>query len=247
MGTGSLKFAIRMLVLAVVLFWGNTPATATFYGEVPSAGMHALEFKHGKYRIYLPSSYDGTTRYPLVIVASIISRVQAVDPQEIMQSWSDLADTRGYIVLLPIAGGVYGKVEEWYIDLVKEVEKTFTVDRYRVLLTGFGDSAQFAIYLGVTFPEEFTAVSPVAGTLRGDFRQFMHFKAGKRPQFFFISGSEDAIVTPAKVCEAVEELKGKGYDVQFQEIDGIGHHYSEEITTCIADWFDSLSKNKVEG
>ena len=219
------------------------PLGATFYGAGPSGGLQEMKFRNGKYVVYLPPDFNSNSRYPLVFLPCVnFSGRDAIDPGQLMQSWGNVAHEREYVVVLALAGGVFVQLDQWYKALLAEIKPIFSIDRSRVLVTGFGDGAHYALHLGVTYPEEFTAVGPVAGSIEGWWKGFMRFKKTNRPKFYFLSGTEDKIITPDEVEKTVSKMEGKGYSVKFEKLEGIGHVYSDEIALKIADWFDNLKK-----
>jgi len=216
---------------------------ATFYGENPGPGLHEQKLKNGRYLVYLPAGYSQIARYPLVILSHSDPDGNAtVDPQALMKSWVALADARGYIIALPLAGGVFFAIDEWYLEALEMIKSYYAADPRRVLVTGFGTGGHYALHLGVTYPGEFTAVSPVAGTFEGWWKGLMKFKGGNRPKFYFLAGANDSRVPPSKVKAAADEMRQKGYSAEFEELANLGHAYSDEMTVKIADWFDGLKK-----
>lgn len=219
------------------------PLGATFYGDV-SSGQHEMKFRNGRYLVYLPPGFNSNSRFPLVFIPYInfSGRGMTVEPGELMQIWKNIADQRKYVVILANAGGVFIKLDEWYEGLIQEIKPMFSIDRKRVLVTGFGDGAHYAIHLGTSYPEEFTAVAPLAGTLEGWWKGLMRFKKSNPPSFYFLSGAQDTIVPSDQVETTAKEMEKKGYAVRFERLEGIGHTYTDEIAVKIADWFDSLTK-----
>lgn len=239
-GWGSLVF----LALSVSLI---KPLSATFYGENPGPGLHEHQIKNGNCLVYLPKGFDPNRRYPLVVLSHVAPNgMSDVDPDAFLESWSKQADLRGYIVALPLAGGVFVLIDDWYKEALETVKMYYPVDPRKVLLTGFGAGAHYAIHFGATYPEQFTGVSPVAGTLDGWWRTMIRFKKGNRPQFYFLGGAQDRVVPAAKVQETAKDLEEKGYSVRFEELQDLGHSYTDEVTLKVADWFDSLPKKTIE-
>jgi len=228
-----------LTLLILTLFPGSS--NATFYGEVPRAGLHEQPFENGRYLVYLPTGYDQKNRYPLVLISNIYLGVPEVELNELMDPWMQLADERKYIVVLPIAGGVFPLVDKWYLALLDTLKDAYSIDSSRVLLTGFGAGAHYAIHLGATQPKLFRAVSPVAGILHDMVNSGTYFAKRNRPDFYFLSGAEDKQTPPEEVRAVADLMRDKGYSVRFEKLAGLGHVYVPEFASKVADWFDQLS------
>lgn len=204
-------------------------------------GFHDIEFKNAHYLVFLPMNFDPERKHTLIVISFMYNKVTEIEPQALMDAWTHLAEEREYVLILPMVGGIDDKIIEWYRDLLKEVKARYSINRSHILLTSFGEGADFAFYIGTTFPEEFSAVSPVSGSLKGTWGRKIHFKKRDRLPFYIFSGQKDSKVSPDKVRDSAETLKQKGYEVTYEEVSGMGHEYPEAVTQKIADWFDNLA------
>lgn len=243
-------FVCRLFLFAAsfvtVIFLADFPVqAATFFGENPEPGLHEELFRKGSYLIYLPPGYDPSTRYPLVVLSHMNEGGTVdVDPEDLIRLWMKPAEQRGYIVAMPLVGGVPEMIDPWYDEVLSRIEQLYSVDRKRILLTGLGGGAHYALHLALTHPEEFTGVSPVAGTFEGLWTGQMQFRKGARPAFYFLAGRKDTGMPAEKVRQTVDEMRRGGYSVQFEIMEGIGHEYPDKFITKVANWFDSLP-NKI--
>ncbi|MSR78132.1 MAG: hypothetical protein EXS63_07935 [Candidatus Omnitrophica bacterium] len=232
---------ISILVLSLLLLMPFSHLSASAAVEELQPGLHTVPYKNAEYMVFLPLSFSPEKKYPLIVISYIYTGVKDIDPSEMMDSWSRVAEEREYVVVLPIVGGIDEKIIEWYRDLLKDVKARYSINRSHVLLTGFGDGAHFAYYLGTTIPEEFSAVSPVAGTLKGSWERRIYFKKSDRRPFLILSGAADSKVPSRAIQESAEKLKSQGYDVSYEELPGEGHTYSDTTVQKIADWFGNLA------
>lgn len=153
------KILSRICLIALLLFEPFRLLQATFYGEPPRPGLHEYSFRNGQYYIYLPAGYNQEKQYPLVVLSYIYLGESEIDPHRFMESWISLADTRNYIVILPMGGGDPRFTDAWYLDFLKAIRELYAIDPSRILLTGFGAGAHYALHLGASYPDEFRAVS----------------------------------------------------------------------------------------
>jgi predicted esterase len=233
-------FVIFLILLSSLLI---KPCEATYFGEPPRPGLHEYEHKKGTYLVYYPPGYNPNLRYPVVVISYInFEGENEIESSELLSRWSRLSNERGYVVVLPLGGGVITRVDEWFRDLLKYLKVQYGLKRSRTLITGFGTGGHYALHLGLSYPKEFGLVSAVASSFEGPWEKMLFFKRGERAEFYLISGDQDSKTPIEKARKAAETLKAKGYSVQLEELKGVDHRYSEEIARKIADWFDDRLK-----
>lgn len=235
------KLVGGICLMALLFFGPATSLHATFYSESPRPGLNQYPFKRGSYYIYLPQNYNQEHQYSLILLSHIYIGEPEIEPQKLMESWIQLADRRNYIVILPVGGGDFRFIDAWYQEFLGMVRSTYAIDESRILLTGFGAGAHYALHFGATYPERFRAVSPVAGILEGYWKELTRFPNGNRPDFYFLVGARDTQVSPDQVQALARWMEKEGYSVRFETLEGIDHSYSYEFTQRIADWFDKLN------
>lgn len=235
-----MKFRFIALLIPAFIFCSPINA-ATFYGENPGAGIHEEQFNNGWIYVYLPTGYDPNKRYPL-IVFSMMSEAGNMDihPDDFARPWIKQADKNNYIVATFFVNGTMEMIDPWYLKAINKVKNQYAVDKSRVLITGFGEGANYAIHLGVSYPKEFTGVVPVAGIVEGAWKPYMKFKTQARPEFFFLAGANDDLFPPAAIEKSAEGLKKRGYIVKFETLEKTGHEYAIEFTEKTSEWFESL-------
>jgi phospholipase/carboxylesterase len=151
------------------------------------------------------------------------------------------ADSLGMVLMAPdaraptwdILVGGFGPDVAFIDDALNVVFKHATVDRNRVALSGFSDGASYALSLGLANGDLFThliAWSPgflAPVTPHGS------------PLIFVSHGIRDGIL-PIDVTSRrlVPDLQGAGYDVIYEEFDGL-HEIPPELARGAFEWFVS--------
>src|SRR5439155_17012023 len=125
-------------------------------------------FRRGaSYQVMLPPEYQPGRLYPVLIALHDAGE----RPEVMIRRWSALAEQNGYFLVVPqweqSVRGLYGYSAEEHAaltDVVRDLRRRFAVDSDRIFLTGFGEGANMAYDVGLSHPDLFAGVLPVAGT-----------------------------------------------------------------------------------
>ena len=147
--------------------------------------------------------------------------------------WRGPAGQLGAIIAAPqgerrigsgFAWGDVDKADAVLLETIEKVEELYSVDRDRIILTGFSQGGFIAMALGVRHPELFAGVIPIAGPYVPGIDAPTQV-AGDFPKYYFIVGSRDR--TAEEVRRAAEDFAAAGYEVELKVISGIGHTVPE--------------------
>ncbi|MGC9454211.1 MAG: alpha/beta hydrolase-fold protein [Phycisphaerae bacterium] len=122
------------------------------------------------YWLYVPSYYDGSRQWPLVITLHGTHGWDSSWAQ--MKEWKHLAEQQGFIVAAPDLRSVQGivpVVRQWWYDdvrsdeqvilqLLDELVEQYSINEDRVLLTGFSAGGYPLYYTGLRNPGRFDMV-----------------------------------------------------------------------------------------
>jgi predicted esterase len=182
------------------------------------------------YRIYVPSTYDGSRALPLVVALhgalgdeqSYFSGIY--DPAIIKGE----AERRGYIIATPKwlgrFGGNGGAGEEDVMRVIKEIQSNYNTDPARIYLTGHSMGGFGAWQLAFDHPEVFAAMAPVSGgspVKLADLPPLL--QRIKSIPVLVVHGSKDGIVPPARSREIVDAARKAGLQVTYMEVPGADH------------------------
>lgn len=153
------------------------PQSLTFQSSIDDSGQ--------QYALYLPSPYDASKEYPLVITLHSEESNHRFNLLQVLAQGNRLADTgrvslnyfrdvRGpnFIIAAPLVRGTMGYrgiAEKDVYDMLADVKRRFRVDEDRIYLTGISMGGGGALWLGLTRPDIWAAVAavcpiPVPGT-----------------------------------------------------------------------------------
>ncbi len=191
--TGRLRSAAAV-VIAAVTFSGcssgaipqastSPPGTAACARPLPhSAGQSSqsisFESVTRTYQLYVPTSYDGRRRVPVVF--EFHSYGSNASQQILYGNFEPLADRHDFLVVAPdgqgsprqwglVGGLVPGGQDDvvFTLALLSHLEHQLCVDSGRVYATGMSDGGVMTSVLACRAPRQFAAFATVAGNLYG--------------------------------------------------------------------------------
>ena len=127
------------------------------------------------YRLYVPTSYDGSSPLPLVL--NFHGLGGSAKQQEGASHFTDIAEREGFVLVSPDGTNqprrwfIYGPLERGYVDdyafvddLIDQVSASVCIDPSRIYATGMSNGAALSAQLGCN-DDRIAAVAPVAGAV----------------------------------------------------------------------------------
>ena len=202
------------------------------------------------YSLYVPENYTPHRAWPLIVC---LHGGYSRDDDYIL-TWLRLAKSKGYVLLSPKSSRetwsairTPGTPPNPVVDLrsirrmLDEVWQTYAVDRSRVYASGFSDGGIFTHILGLSFPELFAGIAPIASQLHTAADQLLRRGRGRDLPILLVHGEQDPIFPIAFARQTHQLLSGLGYPIRFREIPGWGHAYPYRINeTVVLPWFEGL-------
>lgn len=212
------------------------------------------------YAIYLPTNFDATRHYPLVIslhgagsnhrlnLQRVFGKSNAAGETdaEASRAFADIRDV-DYIVASPYARGTMGYqgvAEKDVLDVLADVKRRFPIDDDRVYLTGLSMGGGGTLWLGLSRPDVWAAIAPVCPAPPTSI-DALAGNALNVPVHFF-HGDADPVV-PVDVSRSwVDRLRVIGAHVEYEEYEGVGHNSWDPAYADgrIFDWFDQFERNR---
>lgn len=217
---------------------------ASARGDLHRAYLSRVDNTLQPYRLYIPTAYDGSKAFPLIIALHGMGG----DENSIFDFYDSglfkkLAEERGYIVACPKgrepASMYRGPAEQDVLDVIAEVEKDYKVNPDRVYMTGHSMGGFGTWSIAIDHPAIFAALAPISGG--GDPTKFAVIS--RIPQIV-IHGDSDSTVPVERSKVMVEAAHRAGTEIRFVEIPG-GSHISVAAPSfhLIFDWFDAHTKS----
>jgi predicted esterase len=195
------------------------------------------------YRLFVPSKYDATKKWPLVVALHGMggdenSFFTAYNNGEIRR----IAETRGYLVVTPKgrqpASMYFGAAEQDVIDVIKEMKREFSIDEDRVYIMGHSMGGYGSWSIAVNHPDLFAAIAPIAGGgnpfVTAKLRGIAHVP------WIVVHGDKDPTVPVSESRKMVKAGEAMGIKIKYIEVPG-GDHSNIVVPNLnnIFDWFDA--------
>lgn len=176
--------AVLAAVLALAACGGEAPTTVAAPSGPPAAawtsGTYNSVYGARFYRLYVPSSYTGTSARPLMVM--LHGCLQDGYDFAAGTRMNSFAESRNFLVLYPEQGTLYNPSDcwNWFLTgnqgrgsgepaviagMIDWVKANYLVDSNRVGVAGFSAGAAMATIMGCTYPDRVRKVAEVAGTM----------------------------------------------------------------------------------
>lgn len=221
---------------------GRDPFTSR-RGDFRKAYLSKVDNTLQPYRIFIPSSYDGSKPFPLIIALHGMGG----DETSYFDSYGPgafkvEAEKRGYIVACPkgrqSASMYMGSAEKDVMDVLEDVKRAYRIDTDRIYMTGHSMGGYGTWSVSMNYPHVFAALAPVAGGGNpGGMSKISHI-----PQLV-IHGDNDKTVPVERSRVMVEAAKKLNVELKYIEIPK-GDHITVALRTFkdVFDWFDTHSR-----
>jgi len=193
------------------------------------------------YWLFVPEGASAASR-PLVVLLHGSGR----NGETLARPWSDLARKEGIVLAAPdSADSVHWSSPTDGPQLLREVvdavKAKTSIDPRRVYLFGHSAGAIFALLMGAYESEYFAAVAIHAGALHPDDYGALDWAARKIPIAIWI-GDKDAFFPLDAVRATRDQLKSRGFPIEYVEIPGHTHDYYRSAPELNRDAWKFLSQ-----
>jgi len=220
-----------------------------------------------EYQMYVPTTYDGSTAYPLMVLLHGLGS----NPGGVIryQGLTDLAEERGYIVAAPMGYNSRG----WYgsrgigrasnrgdqandpdnlgdlseLDVMNVLAMTleaYNIDRDRIYLAGHSMGGGGTYHIGIKYPGIWAGLGPVAPAI---YTSPDALSAIRHIPVIVIQGDEDRLVPVATTRTWVAKMAELGMTHRYVEIPGGDHTLiiarDPDNVRAIFDFFDQARRN----
>ncbi len=214
-----------------------TVSAATFFGDPPK-GLVELSEYHYPVFLFVPPNYQPDREYPLLIVISGEGEL----PDKNIEFWQGVAKRRSMILLAPTnfwPNDLPYDMDKWLFQIKKDLTEKYRIAAGRIYLVGMNAGAHYAGYLGVSYPEEFSAVAMLGGSWAGRYEKIMFLQETPRKQIPFLvvlkpDGEELISETESKAYQ----FEKKGYPVFFVKLKPGEDFAQDEFKKRVLTWLE---------
>ena len=247
-------YGVRAHTPTLASYWLPYSATAERDAlEIPSPDADApVGLMHRRrpapladYSLYVPESYTPSRSWPLIVcLHGAYGR-----GDHFIWSWLRPAKGHGYMLLAPKSLDVTWSILQpdrdarSVVAMLEEVCGEYAVDRDRVYLTGLSDGGTFTYLLGLSCPELFAGIAPIAGDFHGMMDEMLRQKQGQSLPIHIVHGAQDHIFPVDTIRKGHALLTRLGYNASYEELPDWGHSYCSGINErLVMPWLESLSE-----
>ncbi len=195
------------------------------------------------YSLYVPEGYSPDRQWPLIVgLHGAYGR-----GDHFIWSWLRPAKSRGYMLMAPKSLDVTWSILQPECDarsvaeMLDEVCAEYAVDRSRVYLSGLSDGGTYTYLLGLTRPELFAGIAPIAGDFHGMMDDMLRRKQGIGLPIHIVHGALDHIFPVETIRSGHALLNRLGYDARYEELPDWGHSYCSFVNEgLVMPWFEGL-------
>ncbi|PKB73300.1 MAG: hypothetical protein BZY75_02525 [SAR202 cluster bacterium Io17-Chloro-G7] len=199
------------------------------------------------YSLYVPESYTPQQNWPLIICLHGANG----RGDHYIWSWLRPAKSKSYMLLAPKSMDVTWSVLRPMLDvssitaIFQDVCSTYAVDKSRVYLSGLSDGGTFTYLYGLSSPEMFAGISPIAGDFHGMLDGMLRKKQGIELPIYIVHGVQDHIFSVDSIRKGYDLLTRIGYNATYEELPDWGHAYTSSINEhLVLPWFESLAQKE---
>jgi predicted esterase len=234
----------RATLLATSLKEGSDPS-ATAKGDLFLAYRSSFDGKLVPYRVYLPTSYTPSKKYPLIVLLHGAGGDETDFIEAYRGQWPQLAEQHGFILASvtgrgPLSG--YSKVsggEQDVLDVMEIVKNRYSVDSSKIFLGGHSMGGGGTWAIGLAYQDKFAGFIPIA-------------PAGNNPALMsklnrptmLVCGVKDALIAVASCRGVAEKAKELNVPLKYSEY-ADGDHLSVAVMAVpdIFTWLDQQTKS----
>ena len=180
---------------------------------------------HGEmpYAVSVPAGYDPATPHPLILAlhpgGKQGSYYGSVNMRQIFEPALRALNAVVVAPDVPTRRWTSDVSDRGVMALLEQILATYTIDRTRILVTGFSLGGRGTWFFATRHPDFFTGAIPIAGRPGDDPLDAL----GDMPVHIIHSRADDVVpFGPAE--EAARQLQEAGHPVAFTALDGVSHY-----------------------
>lgn len=206
-----------------------------------------LEIKDYKYPVflYVPANYRPDNSYPMVLIAPS----EGAEAMEGIKYLKVLADRRSLFILSPHGlwtddSDVPYMLDQWIMKIKTDVMQRFPIDKKRVYLAGKDTGANYAAYLAMQYPDQFSGAALIGSAWESSFSPIMKARSNPDGQVpFFVALRADQPEIKAKNQIWFEDLQAKGYPIRLVEVKSAEEFSTVEFKNAMFDWLEKTGQD----
>jgi len=197
------------------------------------AGQHP--YARGSYSIFIPESYTGSDPWPLVMAL----HGGFSHGRDFIWTWLREARSRRFLLVAPTSHGITWSItgpdidDEFLREVLRDISDRWTVDKKKILLTGFSDGATYLLKRALDEKSPFSAFALAAGILPP-----FSLRHVRDRRILWVHGARDWMFPLWYAKTGYKMLREAGADITQEIVPDLYHAYPREKNDSILNWFD---------
>jgi poly(3-hydroxybutyrate) depolymerase len=182
----------------------------------------------GTFWTYVPASYDRSSPLPLVVA---LHGAGDSAKNYLTFEWQANADARGFVVLAPQGTAQAATGYDWAAEdrarilaAIDDVRACYAIAKKGPLIQGFSAGADMALFVGLTYSNDFAGIAVASGSLSAAETSFSSktplLPAAHKLPVSLWRGTTDPIVTLTDVTDSKDRLEAAGHTVTLHSFKG---------------------------
>jgi len=202
------------------------------------------------YLMYVPTKYDRTRAWPLVVMLHGLGEgafFSTASPAH--QLFLESCEKQGFIMVAPngrnhpdrdsqkinYGASLYmNDGEQDVMQVIELVRKAYNIDPNRIYLTGISMGGWGTWYLGSRHPDLFAAIAPLCGWGTGELKRWksppVDLAGLKNMPIYAFHGEKDPVIPVSETRKMTAKLSALGAaDVTYEELPGVLHNAQDFV------------------
>jgi len=236
---GCILFLMGLFIVSGAVRFG---IAETFFGEAPTGLLELKDYKYPVF-LYVPKSYTPAKPYAFIMTVP----GEGEDPDKNIAFWKGIGKRRSMLVMAPHnmwPEDLPYHMDQWLFNVKKDISSVYRLAPHRKYVIGKDEGAHYALYLGTTYPQEFSGVAVLGvDAWTGRFEPLLKPKSDPNEQLPILMVLKSDQGDKAKSAKKkAYEFESKGYPIEILQLEK-GQKFSDYgVKKQIIEWLDDKSE-----
>ncbi|MDD5217893.1 MAG: hypothetical protein PHN49_01915 [Candidatus Omnitrophica bacterium] len=221
----------------------------TFIGVTKTGLIKVENFRYPVF-LFVPDNLKPGRKYPMVISVPDVAETA----EKNIDRWISVAKRSTVLVLVPTylePRDTPNALDRWFFEVKNLMVSAYPVNPKKVFLVGQKSGATYAAYLGVNYPEEFSAMALLNGSWVGQqgswtgvFEKLMRLESTPEKQIpIYVGLNEDQKDIIEKTEKTAYDFQKRGYFVEVRKFPAGEDLITRDYQKTLIQWLDERSED----
>ncbi len=230
-------------LLLIFSFWNGQGHSETSFSDLPTGLVKLDDFRYPVY-VSVPEDYRAGKSLSMILV--IPDGKDSL--KKTASSWSSMDGADRFLIVVPEVkfpqDDVPYKTDDWLLNVKKTLALRYGT--HLIYLVGKGTKAHYAAYLGLKYPQEFSAVMLLGDSWVGPFEKLTKLSERPKKQEPFFVALPEKDKKAAAVQERAQLLLSKGYPIRVVMLEQAGEEDTSSFRKDMLTWGEKAVVEQAE-